>query len=362
MDETGFRIGIGKDQVVVTKRKRAHYFGIPENRESATCIEAISAAGECCPAFIILTGQLHMAKWYRTAELDPRSRIATAPTGYSNDQLSFEWLKHFDEHSKRMQQGKKRLLILDGHGSHHTREFIQYCDDHGIVVFGLPPHLTHLLQPLDVVVFQPLKHYHAKALDVLVRDGLTEITKLEFLSVIEGVRKEAFKATTIKSAFKKTGIHPYNPDIVLRPLQERVIQHTPSPTRQTSSSSTPFQTPMNLRQINKAASDLTAIIDQNKALSPTFKRKVTNYIKGGQIAATELIRIKRDLGRTQYAETIKRQRRALKNRPLQSGGVLKVSHARPMVQKKEEDDIKQAREKVEKADSKAKNAAKNTLF
>ncbi|KXX73119.1 Jerky protein [Madurella mycetomatis] len=43
MDETGFRIGIGKDQLVVTKRRRTHYLGIPENRESATAIEAISA-------------------------------------------------------------------------------------------------------------------------------------------------------------------------------------------------------------------------------------------------------------------------------------------------------------------------------
>jgi site-specific DNA-cytosine methylase len=39
MDETGFRIGMGKDQLIVTKRKRVHYFGLPENRESATAIE-----------------------------------------------------------------------------------------------------------------------------------------------------------------------------------------------------------------------------------------------------------------------------------------------------------------------------------
>ena len=45
MDETGFRIGVGKDQLIVTKRKRAHYFGIPENRESATAIECISVNG-----------------------------------------------------------------------------------------------------------------------------------------------------------------------------------------------------------------------------------------------------------------------------------------------------------------------------
>src|SRR5207247_1515194 len=39
MDETGFQIGVGKDQLVVTKRRRARYLGIPTNRESATAIE-----------------------------------------------------------------------------------------------------------------------------------------------------------------------------------------------------------------------------------------------------------------------------------------------------------------------------------
>src|SRR6185312_11618363 len=166
----------------VTKRKRAHYFGIPENRESATAIEAISAGGEYIPAFLIVAGQVHMAQWYAQPELNPDTAIRPTPSGYTNDQVGLEWLEHFDKHTRKKTVGRKRLLILDGHGSHHTREFITYCDAHSIVPFGLPPNLTHLLQPLDVVVFQPLKHYHAKALDLLVRDGLVNITKVEFLS------------------------------------------------------------------------------------------------------------------------------------------------------------------------------------
>ena len=70
----------------------------------------------------------------------------------------------------------------------------------------MPPNLTHILQPLDVVVFQHLKHYHAKELDIMVRDGLTKVTKLEFLSCIGRVRLQAFKQSTILSAFRKTGI------------------------------------------------------------------------------------------------------------------------------------------------------------
>ncbi|KAM4067518.1 DDE superfamily endonuclease [Hirsutella rhossiliensis] len=194
MDETGFRIGVGKDQLIVTKRKRAHYFGIPENRESATAIEAISANGEVVPAFLILAGQMHMASWYQIPELAPDTVIRPTPTGYSNDVISLEWLQHFDKHSEKTSRSSKRLLILDGHGSHHTRQFIEYCDNHDIIPFGMPPNLTHILQPLDVVVFQPLKHYHAKALDVMVRDGLINITKLEFLSCIQQLKARRKKA------------------------------------------------------------------------------------------------------------------------------------------------------------------------
>ncbi|KAF5139507.1 hypothetical protein E5D57_003303 [Metarhizium anisopliae] len=148
---------------------RASYLGMPTNRESATAIEAISAGGSYTPAFLILTGAVHQ--------------------------------------------------IIDGHGSHYTVEFIQYAEDHRIIRFGLPPHLTDILQPLDVVVFQPLKHYHAKALDVLVRDGCLHITKSEFLATIESVRRQAFKVPTIQSAFRKTGIVPWNPQPILDQIQ-----------------------------------------------------------------------------------------------------------------------------------------------
>ena len=224
MDETGFRIGIGKDQLIVTKRNRTHLFSMPENRESATAIEAISAGGKYLPAFLILSSQVDMSNWYIQPELDDATVITLSPTGYSNDENSLAWIQHFDKHSKMY--GKKRLLILDGHGSHHTLEFIKYCDDHDINPFAMPPHLTHILQPLDVAVFQPLKHYHGKALDLMVRDGVTNITKLEFLSLFQQIRKQAFKRSTIHSAFKKTGIYPLNPQLVIEVLAARApVRH-----------------------------------------------------------------------------------------------------------------------------------------
>ena len=69
MDETGFRIGIGRDQLVITKQQRQLYLGVPSNRESATAIEAISGEEQFIPVFLILTGVCHMARWYENPNL-----------------------------------------------------------------------------------------------------------------------------------------------------------------------------------------------------------------------------------------------------------------------------------------------------
>ena len=74
-----------------------------------------------------------------------------------------KWLAHFKHHSGQRKTGSYQLLLLDGFGSHSPKEFIDYCDLHKIISFCLPPHSSHLLQPLNVVVFQPYKHYHAEA-------------------------------------------------------------------------------------------------------------------------------------------------------------------------------------------------------
>jgi hypothetical protein len=47
---------------------------------------------------------------------------------------------------------------MNEYESHHTCEFIEYCDQVKIISFDLSVHITHLLQSLNVMIFQPLKH------------------------------------------------------------------------------------------------------------------------------------------------------------------------------------------------------------
>lgn len=139
---------------------------------------------------------------------------------------------------------------------------------------------------MDVVVFQPLKHYHAKALDVIVRDGCLQITKSEFLATIELVRRQALEKSTILPAFKKTGIVPWNPQTVLdllrrlHPVPETEIT-TPPPNNQVSSS--PFNTPYTLRQLNKVATKIDDLQEALGELQPALKSEMDRFIRGALV-------------------------------------------------------------------------------
>lgn len=140
--------------------------------------------------------------------------IASSPNGWTDADVARVWLEAvFDPETAIQAQGRKRLLILDGHNSHCTLEFVVYAARKNITVLLLPPHTTHCLQPLDVGVFGPLAREWRKKVDEWSKMGY-KISKNTFLSIYSMARKEALTKDTICSAFKHCGIEPYNPEVI----------------------------------------------------------------------------------------------------------------------------------------------------
>ncbi|KJZ67999.1 hypothetical protein HIM_12611 [Hirsutella minnesotensis 3608] len=189
----------------------------------------------------------------------------------------------------------------------------------------------------------------------MIRDGLVNITKIEFLSCIQRVRLQAFKPETIRSAFRKTGIWPINPQTVLEVLQARQMHRTPSPPLGSGPSSSPFETPLTLRQMNKVADLLETSLREDDGLTFDLRRDLGRFIRGSLSLATELVQTKRDLGRTKMAERVRQQRRSFKNAQIKSGGVLTVAQGREMVRKRDEEEVRRARRVVEAAEMKARS-------
>ena len=80
------------------------------------------------------------------------------------------------------------MLFVDGHKSHLTLELIDLACKKDVILFCLPSHITHTLQPLDVAVFKSFKDQFFKSVYV----------------------RYHFPSRILKVELSKAGIHPFN--------------------------------------------------------------------------------------------------------------------------------------------------------
>ena len=78
--------------------------------------------------------------------------------------------------------GSYRLLIIDGHESHQSLEFQNLCEESKIIALYMPPHASHILQPLNVRCFAPLKQAYKKEIKSLADSHITHVDKKAFLA------------------------------------------------------------------------------------------------------------------------------------------------------------------------------------
>jgi hypothetical protein len=252
-DETGFAMGIISTGKVVTRAERRgkRRSVQPGSREWVTVIEAISAEGQLIPPFIIITGKHHLRNWYEGSSLPADWAIATTPNGWTNNEMGLEWLKHFDQHTINRSVGTYRLLILDGHESHQSTEFRDYCKEKKIIPLYLPPHSSHLLQPLDLACFGPLKQAYGREIERLIRRSVTHVTKTEFLPAFYTAHQAAMTESNIRGGFRGAGIYPFNPENVISKLDVQL--RTPTPPGDNISQAQPW-TPKTPRTVTETTS------------------------------------------------------------------------------------------------------------
>ena len=158
-DEAGFMMGVISTGAVVTaSERRGRPKAVqPGNREWTTVIQGVNAKGWAIPPFIIFKAGNHLSNWYKEEDLPHNWVIGVSDNGWTTNKLGLDWLKHFDAYTKERTVGSHRLLVIDGHESHDSLDFQQYCKDNKIITVCMPPYSSHLLQPLNVGCFSPLK-------------------------------------------------------------------------------------------------------------------------------------------------------------------------------------------------------------
>ena len=226
MGEKGFLIGkLQKTRRIFTRdlyeQGTLTGAGQDGSREWITVVATICADGtKLSPALIYkaISGNLQDT-WLDDFEPDKHDcHFASSPNGWTSDELGYSWLTGlFEKETAPKARRSHRLLFVDGHGSHLNMKFLEWCEQHKILLAVYPPHSTHRLQPLDVGVFAPLASYYSQALDESVRksEGRTAISKRDFFSLFWSAFEKALTKKNISSAWSNTGIWPFDPHKVL---------------------------------------------------------------------------------------------------------------------------------------------------
>jgi hypothetical protein len=318
MDEKGFLIGhLQKVQRIFPKAlmKQQNLLGAGQDGsgEWITLIATICADGSSLPPALI----------YKAVSGDPQDTwlqdyianerpcwFASSPNGWTSDELGLSWLQSlFDNQTIDKAKRDWRLLILDGHGSHCTLGFLDWCRTNRILVAIFLPHSTHRLQPLDVSLFRPLATYYSQQLDHHTRlsQGLIALTKRDFFKNFYPAYDRAFTEDNIKSGWHKTGLEPFDSEQVLKIFNKEEPEDEdafPDQAPSESHSSCCLNSPSAMRTIRR-------LVSEGVALGNAEPQRLVNKLGNTCLTfATELILAReREQG---YIETIESQKKKRK--------------------------------------------------
>lgn len=277
MDETGFSIGmIQASRVIVNSNMQSQYQAQPGRQEWISVVECITADGTSIPPFIIFKGEQLLSSWLPTA-VPENWHFSCNSKGWTSNIHRLEWLRTcFEPATRYKANGRTRLLICDGHDSHISANFIAHCINNNIILLILPPHTSHLLQPLDVGVFGPLKQAISACLDRLIRTGVNRIQKPEFITVYNEARESAISSLNIFGAWRGAGLFPFNNTKVFRHLPLEISPPATPPHSLDTSFDTQLlnSSPPNAVGLHSANSALNEIINTQEPLHTPAR----NYI------------------------------------------------------------------------------------
>ncbi|KAJ4448610.1 tigger transposable element-derived protein 1-like [Periplaneta americana] len=213
MDETGVSAVPDKTaKVVATKGKKSiKKVKSAERGQIVTAVFCVNPTGNFIPPALIFPRKRNKPELYNNSPTGSLGLVSES--GYMNSELFLVWLEHFSKHVKSSVDDPV-LLVLDNHVSHCSLSAVEFCRQHNIVLLTLPPHASHMLQPLDKVIFAPFKKFYAQEVEKwLCSNPGRAITQMEVSGLFRVAFQRVATAGNAVAAFRDTGIYPYNPHV-----------------------------------------------------------------------------------------------------------------------------------------------------
>lgn len=227
-DETHFNVGSTTVRSIVNvDKKQPVHIGEPF-QSLCTLLCFISADGFITHSFIILpalfdpeTDEVNVTvhpllRWHDTRS-GVNHHYTFSKHGYLTSDLFFIIIKRVVDDWLQTNQNTDLFLFGDQLAAHMQLKTINYASKRNVFMWYFPPHCTHILQPLDSLVFANLKKTIVELSGQAIDDMIftSPVKKDVFFSVIYKAMDQVFTRKVIKGSFQRTGIFPYSRSTIL---------------------------------------------------------------------------------------------------------------------------------------------------
>jgi 4-hydroxybenzoate polyprenyltransferase len=280
VDETGVAEGETEaGRVVGTALTRFSYVAENDSRTWVSILEAASATGRRLRPVVVFTGKTLQGQWFERDKI-PDWGFDCSPTGWSNSRIFENWFIDVFLPETDPGEGRWRILILDGHSSHVTIPFMFLAWLNKVQLIYLPPHTSHLTQPLDVGVFAALKKYFHQETDKFADlEARSPIQKQHFIEAYKIASDKAFTSNNIRGGFHGAGITPCDAQKAISKVVAEERLHPKSaapktPPKKNQLSDDIWSTPKNSKDVSRLLKRARSEKDYNDRASRFADRKI----------------------------------------------------------------------------------------
>ena len=210
LDETGFPLcGTSKLKVVTEKGTKNVYNVSSESKEQITVLGCVSANGDFQKPFVLFPG---VRPSFNFQNVNPDNyNVGNTQNGWMTSEAFFSWFSNLFFAEIRNKVQFPILVFLDGHSSHVGLAMSEFCRKNNIILYCFPPHASHIIQPLDICVYGPLKKIWNKAITNFKEKFNAVMNKSNFFTVFDDAWETVkIKPQNVTAGFQKAGLVPFN--------------------------------------------------------------------------------------------------------------------------------------------------------
>ena len=206
IDEKGINTEYRPPHVVAGSDCKAQTI-MSERSKTITVIGGGNALGHQIPPFFVFPGARMIPELMEGKT--PGTDGVMSQSGWSNSEIFSQYMKrHFLKYCQGRNVDDTMLVLYDGHRSHVSLGLIEWAKQNNIVLFVLPPHTSHILQPMDIGCFGPLQVRYNQECSKFARLNHRVVTRYDVCSLACKAYVSALSPHNLQASFKKAGICP----------------------------------------------------------------------------------------------------------------------------------------------------------